>query len=112
MTCPVCVSVTAITGSLAFGSLPRGKPCFPRAGGGSRAATLRHIRRPAWEAGIQRVLVRQGFAAGTKRADVRQLAERLDDDVADLAEVLFVHSAHRRRRSSDPYPARDRRRPL
>src|SRR5438445_1158779 len=71
MTCPVCVSVTV---TWSWG----------------------HVRRPAAEARIEGPPLAERLCARAQCDKIGGFAERLEDDVADLAEVLLVHPAHRR----------------
>src|SRR5206468_7420193 len=66
----------------------------------------------AAEALIERVLRAERLGAASEGADVRLLAERLDDDVPDLPEVVLDEAAHRGGRGADADARGDGRRPL
>ena len=55
---------------------------------------------------------RRAPAAGGEAREVGGCAERLGDDLPDLAEVVLVEAAHRRRGCADAHTGRDRRRAL
>src|SRR5436190_1308370 len=75
-------------------------------------AGLRDVGGEAAEARVERPLLAERRAASDERRDVRALLQRLDDDRRDLAEIIFVEPAHRRRRRPEPHARCDHRRPL
>src|SRR5919198_5376126 len=76
------------------------------------ARRLRDVRRPAAEPRVQRVLLAQRGDAGADPVEVGRLLQRLDDQRADLADVVLVEPPHRHGGRPDADARGDHRRPL
>ena len=92
-------------------SVTRGCGADSRLGLGHLELSVTYVGVPA-ESRIQRAPLAESRSPGGERLDVRALAERVDHDAPDLAEVVLVEPAHGRRLAADAHARGDRRRPL
>ena len=95
----------------------RSRPSLCRTSGWSTSRTVRRPSRRVRSCSprkprTERPLAQSAALRAASAGEVGLVAERADDDAADLAEVVLVEAAHRRRRRADADARGDRRRAL